>query len=534
LDYRYKLFKEAFKTATLLDGLTVIKIDGKEATQYIHWSGSNPDFANHLRIWGEAGTVTIKSRMNNPKVKDRGVHCMMVGYALNHAGDTYRMWDKNTSQVHKTRDVIWLKRMYFEKKVEDPDLVIEPVIDGGGNKPRNIEVGEGENQSVGEGEDQNPKADQLDVDSDEEETEAEIVTVNKTRSGRQVNNPTRLIEEMGAVTKDYKIELTSAEHQYYSAMKELGELKSDAREFGFVGAGLGGGFKNTAELHVMKYNDAMKTKDADKWQVAVEEEHERMVENNVWNPVEKDEIPEGAKVLTSTWAMKKKASGKYRARLNARGFEQVDGVHCDKNTKAAPVTNEITIRIVSILLVMSRWYAELIDVKGAFLKGEFADGEEIYMEIPQGFERFYGNNCVLLLKRTIYGLVQAAYAFWRELLKALQDMKYTRSKADPCLYFSWTVDGLIIWLSWVDDCLVVGKKEGVLKAKKQMTDRFDGDEVGELKEYIGCKVDYDPIGGHVKITQPVLLQSFVDEFKLPTGDVPITPAVPGDVEKRKV
>ena len=82
--------------ATLLDGLTVILIDGKEATQFVHWNGSNPDFANNLQIWGEAGIVTIKSKMNNPKVKDRGVHCMMVGYALNHAGDTYRMWDRNT------------------------------------------------------------------------------------------------------------------------------------------------------------------------------------------------------------------------------------------------------------------------------------------------------------------------------------------------------------------------------------------------------------------------------------------------------
>ena len=90
---RYKLFKEAFKTATLLDGLVVITIDGKEATRYEHWCGKNPDFTAHLRVWGEAGTVTIKSNMNT-KVKDRGVHCMMVGYALNHAGDTYRMWDK--------------------------------------------------------------------------------------------------------------------------------------------------------------------------------------------------------------------------------------------------------------------------------------------------------------------------------------------------------------------------------------------------------------------------------------------------------
>ena len=36
---RYKLFKEAFKTATLLDGLVMITIDGKEATRYEQWSG---------------------------------------------------------------------------------------------------------------------------------------------------------------------------------------------------------------------------------------------------------------------------------------------------------------------------------------------------------------------------------------------------------------------------------------------------------------------------------------------------------------
>jgi hypothetical protein len=108
-------------------------------------------------------------------------------------------------------------------------------------------------------------------------------------------------------------------------------------------------------------------------------------------------------------------------------------------------------------------------------------------------------------------------------------MKYIRNKADPCLYFAWTATGLIIWLSWVDDCLVTGKKEGVLSAKRQMMDRFDCDEVGELKEYVGCKIDYIANVGSVKITQPVLLQSFKDEFELPGGDVPITPAVPGDV-----
>jgi hypothetical protein len=62
----------------------------------------------------------------------------------------------------------------------------------------------------------------------------------------------------------------------------------------------------------------------------VEEEHQRMVKHKVWEPVSKDELPAGTEVLTSTWAMKKKANGKYRARMNARGYEQIDGVHYDE------------------------------------------------------------------------------------------------------------------------------------------------------------------------------------------------------------
>lgn len=38
-----------------------------------------------------------------------------------------------------------------------------------------------------------------------------------------------------------------------------------------------------------------------------------------------------------------------------------------------------------------------------------------------------------------------------------------------------------------------------------------------MKEYIGCKVDYHPSEGWMKLTQPVLLQSFEDEFDLGNG-----------------
>jgi hypothetical protein len=104
------------------------------------------------------------------------------------------------------------------------------------------------------------------------------------------------------------------------------------------------------------------------------------------------------------------------------------------------------------------------------------------------------------------------------------------SKANRCLYFRWTALGWVLWLSWVDDCLVGGKDEAVMQAKgSSMMELFDCDNVGELKEYGGCKVDYNQKAGTMKQTPPVVIQTFQDKFKLPEGKSLNTPVIPGNV-----
>jgi hypothetical protein len=80
----------------------------------------------------------------------------------------------------------------------------------------------------------------------------------------------------------------------------------------------------------------------------------------------------------------------------------------------------------------------------------------------------------------------------------------------------------------VDDCLVAGKKVGVLIAKGQLIDRFDCDEAGEVDEYVGWKVEQNYEENSIKSTQPVMLQSFIDEFNLTNGPALNTPATTGD------
>jgi hypothetical protein len=73
--------------------------------------------------------------------------------------------------------------------------------------------------------------------------------------------------------------------------------------------------------------------------------------------------------------MKKKTDGKYRASITTRDFLQEDGVHYFSHSNAARVTNELNIKIELTFLVLTFWKTQVIDVKGAFLKGGFTDGE---------------------------------------------------------------------------------------------------------------------------------------------------------------
>ena len=73
-----------------------------------------------------------------------------------------------------------------------------------------------------------------------------------------------------------------------------------------------------------------------------------------------------------------------------------------------------------------------------------------------------------------------------------------------------------------------GEKSVVLKENEEFMQRFDCDNVGEVREYVGCKIDRDTQDGSMKFTQPVMLQSFKDEFE--TGQrKPNTPAEAGTV-----
>ena len=146
------------------------------------------------------------------------------------------------------------------------------------------------------------------------------------------------------------------------------------------------------------YAEAMNRPDALQWKLACLAELEAFVQANVYDPVDR---PHGRKVVSCKWvfAIKRGPDGeivKYKARLVARGFTQVEGVDYDETF--APTSKFSSIR--SLLAVATQYDLEIhqMDVKSAFLNGEL--DEEIYLNWPPGFDP--GNG------KLLYGLKQAS------------------------------------------------------------------------------------------------------------------------------
>ena len=49
------------------------------------------------------------------------------GYAENHSGNCYRMWNPASCKVTESRDVLWLHRMYYQDNVT-PDMAMLPEV----------------------------------------------------------------------------------------------------------------------------------------------------------------------------------------------------------------------------------------------------------------------------------------------------------------------------------------------------------------------------------------------------------------------
>eukprot|EP00957_Ditylum_brightwellii_P127852 9750053-Ditylum_brightwellii.AAC.1 len=96
---------------------------------------------------------------------------------------------------------------------------------------------------------------------------------------------------------------------------------------------------------------------------------------------------------------------------------------------------------------------------------------------------------------------------WTKTLRVWDEAGVVKIKTyDLCMYYKWNL--------------------AVPAESKAFTNRFECDNVGEVNEYVGCKIKRDEKDNSFTFNQPVLIQSFNDEFEL-SNKHPKTPAMAG-------
>ena len=162
----------------------------------------------------------------------------------------------------------------------------------------------------------------------------------------------------------------------------------------------------------------------------MQQEMNAFAENETWSLVER---PKDKIVINGKWVVKVKQNeegeiDKYKARYVAKGYAQVEGV--DFNETFAPTCRPETFRTVLAIAASRKVSIEQMDVKSAYLHSEIQ--EEIYLKQSEGFAK--GNNLVCKLRKSIYGLRQAARNWYKKLHDFLLEKEMTKSANDSCLF----------------------------------------------------------------------------------------------------
>ena len=113
------------KTATKLDSLVLVDINGVKKMRVEHYANLIPNWIKYTKTFGKAGTVRTGK---DGKVVDHGVTIMMVGYADHHEGNCYRMFNPLRNSIVESGDVTWLCRMYYQRLDADVTGLDPPVV----------------------------------------------------------------------------------------------------------------------------------------------------------------------------------------------------------------------------------------------------------------------------------------------------------------------------------------------------------------------------------------------------------------------
>ena len=550
-DARELLWAEAAQCANDLENIT--STTSSKTPAYELFTKEVSKLYPNLIQFGRIGYATIRMKIRGTW-KEKSKKGIMVGYAKNHTGDTYRLYNANTKAVFESRDIIWADWKRIDPKANmsifdtEPDLKEMPLGIDDQELPYPTEIPIPSTQTPHYIPPEND-ADIVEAGGVESGRTATRVTFDASTISAPKNKPTKLERELRKLDTVYNPIATKAtiiddEEEEEEVEKE--EVEHDEN--------------NNESLHYVyeatltsdfgspkTWKETKQTREAEKWKEACKSEIQNFRKRQAWKSVSRERAASlGKKIIGSKWVFKKKqeqnGTTRFKARVVTKGYMQNPGV--DYTESFSPVASDTSVRAIFAITIANidkEWTCEVIDIEAAFLEGDI--DEPIFVEWPDGItelgfvsEKDAEANCIEL-KKSMYGNVDSALRFYRTYAEHLiEKMGMTRSLTDPCVFYMKDDEEktLIIAACHVDDTIISGTPQEIAKFKEGVKKRFGITELGRLRKHLGIWYSWEIDNRYgdtvIVATMPTLIEEIVAAFKKHSKRDPRqakTPGTPG-------
>ena len=488
------------------------------------WSGKVPS-VKHLRAYGSKAYVSLEKMKRKGKMGVTKWEGVVVGYPSTSVG--YRVWDPIRGKVFNVgvpfvdEDVKpgWWRKENAGGVVEEVEEFIFPYLDVDSSQQQVHQDGEHVVTVAGEVELPMPE---LVEDSSDDEDDGEDLGGDDDEWG----------PDDDAVLEQH------VEQPVPIGPRQSGREKRGVPSLRFIEEYLAAAVEQEVKQSPQSAQEAMQGPHCEKWKKAMKSEMDSLKENGVFEIVDR---PAGKKVIKSKWVFRVKTNElgeieKYKARVVAKGFSQVEGIDYDQTF--SPTVRFESIRQLVAMGASSGMRMHQMDVTTAFLYAPLE--ETVYMEQPEGTVEEGNEGKVMRLLKCLYGLKQSPRQWNICIDTALKQLGFVRLKSDVGIYVKGEGEGAVYIALYVDDLFMVGMQPKNIEVVKQgLGKEFKMKDLGEARFLLGIEIRRQKNGdvflvqekyardvlsrfnmeGCKSVSTPLELGTHLDSSQQPTSDV---------------
>ena len=203
----------------------------------------------------------------------------------------------------------------------------------------------------------------------------------------------------------------------------------------------------------MTYKQILSRPDKAHWLASRDAEHDSHKKMGTYIAMDAADVPKGARILGFREVFKLKVNSdgtpvQYKNRFTIQGFAQRPGI--DYHETSAAVLRARSLRTLCAVVASQDLEFKQLDVETAYLHATLK--EELYARAPSGLSDVKPGQ-VLKLQKTIYGLKQAGYEWFKELSTAISTLGYSQClHSDKCVWVKKSHSGNMMYIgTYVDD-----------------------------------------------------------------------------------